>query len=304
VTVRHAWPPNWEAPKTGKWVLIQPWEYGSLPLEWVENIKKVDEVWVPTHFVKQEFVDSGVPESKVVVIPNGIDPLKFNTNVKPFPLKTNKKFKFLFLGGTVYRKGPDILLNSYLRAFTHSDDVCLIVKDVGVNAAYAGLTYDKTIKAVQGNPHAPEIIYLNDNLTAEQIAGIYKSCDCLVYPYRGEGFALPVLEAMACGLPVLVTKGGATDDFVTNAYGWLIPSHKKSLGFHLCGYTLAKEGWLLEPDAEALIMQMRWIANHPEVAQAKGEAASHYVHTHWTWQKAADLALKRLHSLTQTIDQK
>ncbi|KIC71402.1 glycosyltransferase family 4 protein [Candidatus Protochlamydia amoebophila] len=294
ITVRHSWPPNWQAPKKGKWVLMQPWEYGYIPLEWVENIKKVDEVWVPTYFVKREFVESGVPESKVVVIPNGVDCLTFNPQIEPFPLKTNKKFKFLFLGGTIYRKGPDLLLTSYLKTFTNFDDVCLVVKDVGVKEAYAGQTYEKMFKEFQNNPNAPEIIYLDENLTANQIASIYKACDCLVHPYRGEGFGLPVLEAMACGLPVLVTKGGATDDFVTNAYGWLIPSLKKSIGLHFSGYTLAGEGWLMEPDIEALSMQMRWIANHPFIAKSKGAAASQYVKEHWTWQKAAEQALNRL----------
>ena len=39
-TVRHAWPPNWERPASGKWVLIQPWEFGVLPEEWVQRLDK------------------------------------------------------------------------------------------------------------------------------------------------------------------------------------------------------------------------------------------------------------------------
>jgi glycosyltransferase involved in cell wall biosynthesis len=51
------------------------------------------------------------------------------------------------------------------------------------------------------------------NLTMDQMNSIYNVCDCYVSPYRAEGFNLPVYEAMACHIPVIVTSGGATDDF-------------------------------------------------------------------------------------------
>ena len=47
----------------------------------------------------------------------------------------------------------------------------------------------------------------------EELAGLYAACDCLVHPYRGEGFGLPIAEAMACGLPAIVTGYGAAMDF-------------------------------------------------------------------------------------------
>ena len=43
---------------------------------------------------------------------------------------------------------------------------------------------------------------------------LYNIADLYISPYRGEGFNMPVLEAMSVGLPVLVSAGGSTDDFV------------------------------------------------------------------------------------------
>ena len=105
VTVRHAWPPDWQPPATGAWVLIQPWEFGALPEEWVQNLARVDEAWVPSEYVRKVYIDSGVDAAKVQVVPNGIDPARFKPDVKPFALATKKKFKFLFVGGTIGRKG-------------------------------------------------------------------------------------------------------------------------------------------------------------------------------------------------------
>lgn len=298
ITVRHAWPPNWNPPPKGKWVLMQPWEFGTLPEEWVKKLPAVDEVWVPTHFVKRQYVDSGVPEAKVFVIPNGIDPMKFHPDVKPYSLDTKKKFKFLYVGGTLERKGPDILLNAYLKAFTADDDVVLVIKDFGAKGNYKGYGYGEKIRQAQTKPNGPEIIYMDDDMELDEVIGLYTACDCFVSAYRGEGFALTVLEAMACGLPVLVTDGGATDDFVNDRFGWKIPSKVKSIG-PMHGFTkLIKDGWILEPDVEALSKQMRWIVNNPSELAVKGRAASGSARKDWTWQKAAALANARIKVLT------
>jgi len=293
VTIRHSWPPNWIPPATGKWILMQPWEYGALPADWPEKIKNVDEVWVPTHFVKDQFIDSGIPGKKIKVVPNGYDPSIFHPEVKPMKLPTDKKFKFLFVGGTIHRKGPDLLLSSYLKSFTAKDDVCLIIKDFGTNEHYLGLTHRDLIKAAQNTPGGAEIVYLENDMSPEELASLYKACDCLVHPYRGEGFALPVLEAMACGLPVIVTAGGATSDFVTNECGWFIPATKKSFGMQLGQMQLVKEGWLLEPNTDVLSALLSWLPKHSLEAQVKGINASRQA-KNWTWEKAALVAAKRL----------
>jgi len=102
-----------------------------------------------------------------------------------------------------------------LASFKAEDDVCLVIKDMGNNTSYKGQTAEQLIKQVQNNPNAPEIEYITDDLTEEQIASLYRSCNIFVSTYRGEGFSLPTLEAMASGLSVIVTRGGSTDDFTT-----------------------------------------------------------------------------------------
>src|SRR5262249_29451367 len=140
------------------------------------------------------------------------------------PLPTEKRVKLLFVGGTIPRKGFDVLLGAYRRAFTKSDDVCLVVKDMGVGTFYRGQTAGNLIEQFRSDPDAPEILYSTDDLSDEALPRLYAACDVLVQPYRGEGFGLPVLEAMACGLPVVVTAGGPTDEFVPQAACRRIPA--------------------------------------------------------------------------------
>ena len=100
----------------------------------------VDELWVPSSFVRQGFLQSGVPAERVHVVPLGVDHELFRPGVEPLPLPTGKRFRFLFVGGTIHRKGIDVLLEAYARAFTSADDVCLVVKDMGVGTFYRGQT--------------------------------------------------------------------------------------------------------------------------------------------------------------------
>ena len=74
---------------------------------------------------------AGVAAAKVNVLPNGVDVVRFQPKATPLKLKTDKTFKFLFVGGTLWRKGADILIETYLRTFRSSDDVCLVVQDLG-----------------------------------------------------------------------------------------------------------------------------------------------------------------------------
>ncbi|HEX7862954.1 MAG TPA: glycosyltransferase [Verrucomicrobiae bacterium] len=297
VTIRHSWPPNWTRPKHGAWIQIQPWEYGALPAEWVERLQAIDQVWTYSEYLRRVYIDSGVAPSKVKVVPLGIDRARFHPAATPLPLATRKKFKFLFVGGTISRKGPDVLIQSFLDAFTAADDVCLVVKDFGAKGAYAGQTCGEAIRDAAKKPGAPEILFIEDELTAEQMASLYRACDCLVHPYRGEGFALPVLEAMACGLPVIVTANGATDDFATDEFAYRIPSTREPIGWRVADLRLIREGWLLEPDSIALTHLMRHVVAHPSEAREKGARASEFVRQNWTWQRAARIANEYLHEL-------
>src|SRR5205814_10479159 len=74
IGVAHHWPPAFDAPSGGPFVLYQPWEFGSVPASWVESIRRsVDEVWTPSSAAREAFVASGVAPELVQVIPNGVD---------------------------------------------------------------------------------------------------------------------------------------------------------------------------------------------------------------------------------------
>ncbi len=299
ITVRHQWPPDWSRPASGALVVIQPWEFGSLPQAWLDAAGNVDEFWVPSPSVRHMYVDSGIAPEKVHVVPNGVDTQKFRPGVKPLKLATKKKFKFLFVGGTIHRKGPDVLLEAFSKAFTAADDVCLVVKDFGGDSCYLGQTAAAAIRALQQKPHAPEIIYLTEEIASEEMPSLFTACDCLVLPYRGEGFGMPVLEAMACGLPVVVTANGATDSFVTADAGWKIPSKVQRLNGRVGNIPLVKSGWLLEPNTAELANILKVVAANPAEGRNRGANGRGLVERRFDWNHIAAIIQHRINVLAE-----
>lgn len=299
VHVRHRWPPNFIPPPEGHWVMIQPWEFGSLPRRWVEVMStQLDEMWVPSSYVRDCYIRSGVPAERVFVVPNGVDTDRFRPDAPPLALRTTRSFRFLFVGGTIGRKGIDILLDAYADAFSAADDVCLVIKDMGGQSFYQGQTAQQLIAACQARPNAPEIEYIERTLSDQELAGLYTACHCLVHPYRGEGFGLPIAEAMASGLPVIVTHHGAALDFCSPANAYLIPAREQRLPERRIGdLETVDYPWLAEPDRAALRELMRYVVEHPAEARAKGQAGRDLIVARFTWSHAARLALQRIEAL-------
>ena len=82
------------------------------------------------------------------------------------------RFVFLFVGGTLHRKGIDILLEAYQRAFSAYDDVCLVIKDTGIQMVYKRQKKRERSLALAVDPSRPAVNYLEEDMPAWQLAGL------------------------------------------------------------------------------------------------------------------------------------
>ena len=307
VTIRHHFPPNWTRPETGKLVVIQPWERSHLPgTDWLEGALQADEVWAYSRFVRDVYARSGVPAEKVRIVPLGVRTDVFTPDGPRYALPPGRNdfapFRFLFVGGTITRKGADLLLQAYRLAFTPQDNVCLVVKDMGTRTFYQGQHLGAAFQQMQADARMPRVIYMEHNLAEASLASLYRACDCVVLPYRGEGFGLAPLEGMACGLPAIVTSGGPTDDYLDDTLALRVPHHRLvQRGAYKGPNAFPVDPWDLEPDMEGLVEALRWAYAHADQMRERGRTAREYVARGWTWDRAVDVARERLHTLLPPV---
>ena len=298
IHVRHRWPPDFSRPPSGKFVLMQPWEYGSLPVSWCRAMEKtVDEVWVYSRFLKVCYERSGISPEKVKVVPLGIDPVRFNPEAKPLSRikkACDNRYGFLFNGGVTTRKGADILINAYLSEFSADDPVCLIVKDSQVYAK--GMS--AKVRELAARSDTARIVYTADAIGHDELPGLYAAADCYVHPYRAEGYGLPIAEAMACGKPVIVTGGGACLDFVPPDGGYFIRCSLESMAEKKVSdlATVDYPFWL-KPDTDHLRSLLRYVYTHRQKARQRGKQAGNDLRAIHHWETAASVAEQRLRTI-------
>ena len=232
-----------------------------------------------------------LPE-RVHVIPLGVDPKVFCPAWTPCRCRPARMCDSCSLAGRSSAKGSI----SFSRAFQPADDVGLVIKDMGSKSFYRGQTAEANVAGLRQRGCPVE--YIDRTLSETELARLYAACDCLVHPFRGEGFALPVVEAMACGLPVIVTGAGPALDYATNETAYLIPAHRGQFAeCRVGGLVTIGRSWLYEPDLDALVELLKRVASDRAGARAKGTAASVWIRSHFTWANTAEAAERRLVAL-------
>jgi glycosyltransferase involved in cell wall biosynthesis len=247
-----------------------------------------------TEWSRQRLLDHGYAAEKVSVVPLGVDTTAFTplTEVERMLSRVQMGFHsdetvFVNVGVALWNKGIDVLLRAFAALRARGRRVRLVLKD---QRDVYGISVEQTLRSVGADCPAllqPEtlaaISVIPGKLERAQLRTLYGIADAYVSPYRAEGFNLPVLEATACGTPLIVTQGGATDDFCNDDVAWRIPGRQ---GVHIDPATGFK-GHYIEPDLDALVAAMDGLATGSRIAPARYIAARENVLARFSWAKAA-----------------
>ena len=301
VTIHHAHPPEFLPRSPGRSVQIAHWEYGPPPADWPALVDgRVDEVWASSSWVRDWYVRAGMDPDKVVVVPLGVDPDRFSPSTPPLDLgDAAPGYRFLFVGGLVWRKGADLLAQAFGDAFTARDDVTLVIKTYGAAGPYTSDGCDVLIGRLRTLTGGPRVHIMDGDMDEADMPGLYAACYCLVHPYRGEAFGMTMLEAMACGLPVVMPDMGAARDFADAETALLVPARTHVVpSLDATGLRMTEYPVVVEMDVDDLAAKLRWVFEHRDEARAVGARAAEHVAAEWTWDQAAACVQDRVAALS------
>lgn len=203
-------------------------EVEGIPPQWVQLCSSMDRIFVPSRFNLESFSRSGVDQEKIRVLPPGVDHERFTPCGPKLAIHdADSLFTFLSIGEWLPRKGFDILIRAFVQEFSGYESVCLVLKCHNSSSDYdrQGLRIKKEISSLikkEGKAPPPPVILLPQALDNQDMPSLYRRADCFVLATRGEGWCMPVFEAMACGLPVIITSWSAYMDHLNPENSFLI----------------------------------------------------------------------------------
>ncbi|MGB6065360.1 MAG: glycosyltransferase [Desulfomonilaceae bacterium] len=293
VNIRSFFPPRVLGMSGRVNVFYFPWEETLVPQQFVDRFNRfLDGVLVPSAFVKKALMDSGV-SVPIEIVGQGVDQISGvlkNANRSD----SSQKIRFLHVSSCLPRKGVDVLLKAYRRAFAAEDPVTLTIKTFpgelnNVQAEIEAL--------MQGNPRWPEIVLINRVVAEDELLQLYVSSDALVNPSRGEGFGLPLGEAMLAHIPVITTGYGGQTDFCKPENTWLVDFTLEKAQSH---FDQIDSVWA-EPDAAHLAFQMRAVyeglRQNSAHLLAKVEAARIFAQSQLRWSGTVERTVRFIQGL-------
>ncbi|MHB8497248.1 MAG: glycosyltransferase family 4 protein [Acidimicrobiales bacterium] len=282
VAIRQLWRPRLVDSRGGITCSYFGWEESLVPDDIVDEFNRhADGIGAMSTFVADALRASGV-FVPIYVVGNGVerpDPMAVCSAPE---LEGLKAFRFLHVSSAFPRKGVDVLLRAYFDAFDSSDDVSLVLKTFPNPHNTTGELLSE-LRA--GRPNPPDVRWIDRDFEASELDGLYSLASCLVHPARGEGFGLPVAEAMLARIPVISLAYSGLADFVSEDTAITVPFRVEPADTHL---SIPGSVWA-EPDQQALAEGMRRIADCPDdpsVAQKVGKAQE-LIAERFSWEAAA-----------------
>lgn len=176
-----------------------------------EEIALADHILTVSELARQTYLEAGVPAGKVHAVPLGADLALFRPDgAEETP---HDGFVFLFAGASIHRKGFDLLLEAFARVAAEVPDARLRVVGPRGDAAHLLERFSQLPIEVPGPTDQ------------RGLATEFRRADCLVLPSRNDSYAMVVTEALAAGLPAIVSEMvGAKDLIRDGKNGWIVPA--------------------------------------------------------------------------------
>lgn len=265
------------------------WNYETtvLPKAFAKYYKCVDKVLPSSEFSKKIFTDNGMAADKQVVVPHGIYLERFH-NLGKYPLKTTKRCKILAnIAQPHLRKNIPGLLRAYGKAFTDTDDVCLVLK-VAMKSPTPG--FDIPFKDIFNNwkqefPKHAEVEIVDKFLT--DIEPLYNACDAVFTMSHAECFWMPGLEGFAANKVVIAPRYGGQLDYMNDDNSLLIDGKEIRADNRMQYWEPSPYAKVFEPNIDQASMKLKDLVNNYDDYLKKFSPGMQEIAQKFSWENAA-----------------
>jgi len=249
----------------GFWV----WELEQFPREWCDGFDLIDEVWVPTEFVRRAIAAS--TRKPVLRMPKAIEfeaPAGMGRAYFGLP---DDAFVFLYsydFNSFTARKNPEAAIAAFRQAFDgRSGNTRLLVKSIN------GERHPECLAALRREVADDPRIEVRDGfLSRDEMFGLQNAIDCYLSLHRSEGFGLGMAECMYLGKPVIATGYSGNLDFMNRDNSLLVDY--KMIPLHDGDYPHWQGQHWADPDVAHAARLMRQVFDDREFASRIGTAAA------------------------------
>ncbi len=210
--------------------------------------ESADYILASSSYIARTLLERGVPRAKVLTIPLAVDTRQF----APAPM-SHEGFRVVFCGSATLQKGIPYLLQAMKRLAGRGVELWFVGS---VSPEVRGL-FDQF-----GGPWIREL----GRVAHHELPSLYGQCDVLCLPSIQEGFGTVVAQAMACGLPVIVSENVGAADLVDAEVGTIVPIR----------------------DVDALERSIQRLLEDRETCRAMGRAAERRVRRGSSWSDYVD----------------
>lgn len=283
---------------TGIKIAYNVWETTRQPDNFFESLKKFDQVWVPSKWQRDCTIEQGISPDKVKVVPEGVDVDMYKPINRVVSNPTNRPFRFLLVGRWDYRKSTREIIESFVNTFSEDEDVEMILS---IDNPFANDGLNSTEERLKKFGIRHKGLKVVHHLSKEEYANMIKTSDVFVSCARGEGWNLPLIEAMSSGVPSLYSNWGAQLEF---ADGKGIPvdiSYERPAKVESEDFTWRWDapGMFIEPNFNDLSHKMRDVYKNYTVHKRKALEDSDEIRETFTWKNAANIANEILKELVE-----
>ena len=274
----------------GKKIAYNVWETTRYQDDFFERLDTFDQVWVPSQWQKNCLIEQGMNSDKIKVVPEGVDVKTYKPKNYVVSQPINRPFRFLLVGRWDYRKSTKEIIDTFIKTFSEDENVEFILS---VDNPYATDGLQSTEERLEKYGIRHSKIKVVHHLSKDEYVDLIKTADVFLSCARGEGWNLPLIEAMASGVPSLYSNWGAQLEFAEGRgipVGIIgeVPGSVQGKDY----YSWVKDapGNFAEPNFEDLSVKMRDVFENYTIHKKKALDDSDEIREIFTWENAAKTA--------------